>query len=166
MMLKFKIAKEGDILLLQQLAHTIWHSHYPDIISVEQIEYMLDLMYSANCINKEINEGHKWVLLFLEDQPAGFLSYYFEAENRKVKLSKLYILQLYHGKGYGQQALNYIKTKAKDLKASVLYLTVNKLNQKAIDAYKKAGFQIKNKIRTDIGKGYVMDDYVMAFNLN
>lgn len=80
-MLKFRIAKQGDILLIQELAHTIWHSHYPGIISVEQIEYMLDLMYSANCINKEITDDHKWVLLLLKDQPVGFLSYIL---NRKT----------------------------------------------------------------------------------
>jgi RimJ/RimL family protein N-acetyltransferase len=165
-MLKFKIAKEGEILLIQELAHTIWHSHYPGIISVEQIEYMLDLMYSANCINKEITDGHKWVLLLLKDQPVGFLSYIFESENRKVKLNKLYILSSFHGNGYGQQSLNYVKTHAKDLQASILYLTVNKQNKKAIDAYLKAGFYIDKNIITDIGHGYIMDDYIMAFDIN
>jgi diamine N-acetyltransferase len=165
-MLKFRIAKSADTLLLQQLAHTIWHSHYPGIISVDQIEYMLDLMYSANCINNEIIEGHKWVLMFLRDMPIGFLSYYFELKEKKVKLSKLYVLQSFHGKGYGQQALNYVKIAAKKLQAKVLYLTVNKLNKKAIEAYLKAGFQIVKEIKTDIGKGYVMDDYIMAYKLN
>ncbi len=165
-MLTFKTAETGDILLLQQLAHTIWYSHYPGIITIEQIEYMLDLMYSANAINKEMMDGHKWVLMFVKDQPVGFISYYFEVDDKKVKLNKLYLLQSYHGLGYGQQALNYIKTRAKELLANVLYLTVNRKNKKAIDAYLKAGFFVEKSIITDIGNGYVMDDYIMTFKID
>jgi diamine N-acetyltransferase len=164
-MIKFKPAEEGDILLIQQLAHTIWHSHYPGIITVEQIEYMLKEMYSANCILHEMTAGHIWVLLFLDNQPIGFVSYYFEEENRKVKLSKLYILLSFHGLGLGRQALNYVKTCAGELQATDMYLTVNKQNKKAIDAYLKAGFYIEKSIVTDIGNGYVMDDYIMTCNL-
>jgi RimJ/RimL family protein N-acetyltransferase len=164
-MLTFKTAGESDILLIQQLAHTIWHSHYPGIITVEQIEYMLKEMYSSNCILNEMADGHIWVLLFLDDQPIGFVSYYFEKDNRKVKLSKLYILQSFHGLGYGQEALDFAKRCAKELKALDLYLTVNKQNKKAIDAYKKAGFYIEKSVINDVGNGYIMDDYIMTYNL-
>ena len=35
-----------DIHLIQDLAQKSWRSHYPGIISHEQIDFMLDLMYS------------------------------------------------------------------------------------------------------------------------
>jgi diamine N-acetyltransferase len=165
-MLTFKAANENDINLIQQLAHTIWHSHYPGIITVEQIEYMLEVMYSASTINKELKEGHQWILLFLEDIPIGFISFFFDKEHNTVKLNKLYVLQTYHGLGFGQQALEYVKNCAAELGASDLYLTVNKLNKKAINAYSKAGFKIENSVITDIGKGYVMDDYIMNYKIH
>lgn len=164
-MITFQPATTRDISLLQQLAHTIWHTHYPGIISTEQIEYMLNLMYSANTIEKELNLDYKWVLMLIKDQPIGFISYNNEAQLKKVKLSKLYLLPSYHGKGYGQQALEYVKKCAEELNATILYLTVHKQNKKAIAAYLKAGFYLEKEIKIDIGNGFFMDDYVMAYKL-
>ena len=42
-----------------------------------------------------------------------------------------------------------------------MYLTVNKGNDLGIRAYKGTGFQIVEAVVTDIGEGFVMDDYVM-----
>jgi RimJ/RimL family protein N-acetyltransferase len=42
-----------------------------------------------------------------------------------------------------------------------LILSVNKRNTKAITAYKRNGFAIVESVVTDIGGGFVMDDYVM-----
>jgi RimJ/RimL family protein N-acetyltransferase len=164
-MLTFNKATIGDIPTLQQLAHTIWHSHYPGIISVEQIEYMLDLMYSASVIHKEITSGYEWIIILLEEQPIGLVSFHLEQEAERVKLNKLYLLPEYHGKGFGQQALNYIIDCSRNLNAKILYLTVNKNNPKAINAYYRAGFYKESEIVSDIGNGYVMDDFVMAYKL-
>ena len=43
-----------------------------------------------------------------------------------------------------------------------LVLAVNKANAKAISAYTKYGFRIREAIVQDIGGGFVMDDYVMV----
>ncbi len=43
-----------------------------------------------------------------------------------------------------------------------LILSVNKRNAQAIAAYKRNGFVIAESVVTDIGGGFVMDDYVMA----
>jgi hypothetical protein len=37
----------NDIDTLIPLAGRIWHAHYPDIITVEQIDYMLERGYTA-----------------------------------------------------------------------------------------------------------------------
>ena len=164
-MVTFSRATFGDIPTLQQLAHTIWHSHYPGIISVEQIEYMLEMMYSANVIHNEITSGHNWILLKLELQPIGLASYHLEKEKERVKLNKLYVLPVYHGKGFGQKALGFIKEKSKELDAKILCLRVNKKNTKAIDAYLKSGFIKDYEDIAHIGNGYVMDDFIMSINL-
>ena len=45
-------------------------------------------------------------------------------------------------------------------------LSVNKHNTRAIAAYRRNGFVIAESVVTDIGGGFVMDDYVMAKNLS
>ena len=46
-----------------------------------------------------------------------------------------------------------------------IWLTVNKNNSGSIEAYKRMGFNIIDKIITDIGAGFVMDDYKMQLKL-
>jgi len=161
-MIKFQLATKSNIPILQQLAHTIWYHHYPGIISIEQIEYMLSIMYSESQISKEIDSRHKWILILDDIQPIGFIALYFEADEKKLKMNKLYILPSYHGKGIGQLSLNYTIEEARLIQAKQLYLTVNKQNTKAIKAYIKAGFKIDREVIADIGNGYVMDDYIMS----
>ena len=46
-----------------------------------------------------------------------------------------------------------------------VYLTVNKHNDHAVEVYKKTGFVIAKEAVTDIGNGYVMDDYIFEYVL-
>jgi hypothetical protein len=39
---------------------------------------------------------------------------------------------------------------------------VNKNNASAIDAYLRNGFAVTEAARFDIGRGFIMDDYVMS----
>lgn len=54
---------------------------------------------------------------------------------------------------------------AKKLKLGYVYLTVNKGNERAIKVYEKFGFIKTDSIVTDIGNGYVMDDYVYRLDV-
>ena len=47
-----------DISLIQDLAEKSWRSHYPGIISPEQIDFMLDLMYSEEEITRQFNNSN------------------------------------------------------------------------------------------------------------
>ncbi|MBS1128301.1 MAG: hypothetical protein H6Q96_681, partial [Nitrospirae bacterium] len=49
--------------------------------------------------------------------------------------------------------------------AKSLYLFVNKNNTKAIRAYERFGFVKARAVVTDIGSGFVMDDYRMELVL-
>ena len=42
-----------------------------------------------------------------------------------------------------------------------MYLTVNKHNDLGIRAYKAKGFETIDAVETDIGNGFIMDDYIM-----
>ena len=164
-MIAFQNASVIDVSLLQELAHTIWYSHYPGIITNEQIAYMLKEMYSGIIIEKEILQGYSWTIIKDNEQPIGFMEFHLEKESNSVKLSKLYILVSQHGKGIGQQAIDYVKNISKKIGASSLFLTVNKENKKAIKAYEKSGFTKDKETVFDIGNGFVMDDYVMKYTL-
>ncbi len=44
-------------------------------------------------------------------------------------------------------------------------LRVNKRNRVAIEAYERIGFVIREPIVSDIGSGFMMDDYLMKLDV-
>jgi ribosomal protein S18 acetylase RimI-like enzyme len=55
-----------------------------------------------------------------------------------------------------------VRARARSHGCSRLVLAVNKRNDGAIAAYRHWGFRVERAITTDIGAGFVMDDYVMV----
>lgn len=159
MELTYKTATTIDIPEIMQLAAKIWRKYYPTIITQEQIDYMLQKMYSAEQLLKQMQAGHVFTLAYLNNEPVGFVSISTNC-NEKYFLHKFYILVDKHGKGIGSGLFNYILQQMKN--AKTIELTVNRQNFKAINFYFKNGFVIKEVADFDIGDGYFMNDFVMV----
>ena len=162
----FRMATEADIPLIRSLADHIWRTHYPGIITHAQIDYMLGKMYSPETIADEIDrQGYTYLLALRNGEPVGFAAFLFEPAITAVKISKLYLLPLLHGKGIGQEMLQWMQNDAIRRAATRMYLFVNKNNAKAIAAYERFGFVKAAAVVTDIGGGFVMDDYRMELDI-
>lgn len=160
--ISFTPLKPADIDTLLPLAHRIWHAHYPGIITIEQIDYMLARGYTREVILDETeHQGISWIIIRDGGSMIGFISVGPYGDGI-MKLHKLYLLPEYHGRGIGARALKECEQLAQQQNAAVLVLNVNRHNQKAITAYQRAGWQIAEEVVVDIGNGYVMDDYIMT----
>jgi diamine N-acetyltransferase len=158
----FRQAGLEDIPEIQALARRIWAEAYSDILSKEQIDYMLEMMYSSKVITEELLGGVVWDLIFADSRPCGYLSYVF-AEGNSVKLSKIYMEKDFRGTSIAKDSLCRVKQYAVRKDKDYVFLTVNKNNKAAIRAYEKNGFDITASVITDIGQGFVMDDYIMKY---
>jgi GNAT superfamily N-acetyltransferase len=160
---KIRIAPvtEGDLPNIAALAGVIWRAHYPGVISHEQIEYMLNRMYNLDVMRGELRNGISYDCLLADDTPMAFASY-GPSSATELKLYKLYVHPDRQRHGLGTCLLRHVENVARARGFKVLALTVNKANAKAISAYQKNGFAIRDAIVVDIGGGFVMDDYVMA----
>ena len=156
-------ASVADISLIRELTFAVWPQTYAHLLSKEQLDYMLDMMYSPASLEKQMNEGAQFIIVYEGETPAGFASYQ-EIKPSVYKLNKLYILQTQQGKGTGKLAINHIIGKIKPNGATALQLQVNREN-KAQYFYKKLGFEIIEEADFDIGNGYQMNDYVMEKKL-
>jgi diamine N-acetyltransferase len=157
--LSIRHASLQDIPLIRELTFNIWPQTYEPIISKEQIDYMLEMMYSVPSLETQINDGACFIFVYEEKDPVGFASFQ-ETEPAKWKLHKLYVLASQQGKGTGRFVIDYIIETIKQQGGQSLYLQVNRRN-KARDFYEKLGFEVIKEFDFDIGNGYVMDDYVM-----
>ena len=165
-MLTIKPAGLTEVLLINELAHRIWPLAYETIISADQMEYMLDLIYSPSSLRKQIkNLRHKFVIVFNGKSPVGFASYSKKLKAIDTfKLHKIYILQSEHGKGIGKLVIDNIIGDIQTKRAKFLELNVNR-NNNAVEFYKKLGFKIISEEDIDIDNGYFMNDYIMRKTL-
>jgi ribosomal protein S18 acetylase RimI-like enzyme len=159
-------AVERDLPVVAELAQVIWRRHYPGIITVEQIEYMLARGYSLDALRRFITEeGAGLDLAYFGDRLAGFAAYYRPDQPDELKLDKLYVHQDFHGRGVGRILIASAEAAAIVQRRTTLILNVNKENVQAIRAYERNGFLVREAVVVDIGGGFVMDDYVMAKRL-
>ena len=160
-------AREEQLPAIAELAGLVWRACYPGIISRAQIDYMLAQMYALDTLREEIrSQSIRYDLLLVSGKPAGFASFGPTSRPGVVKLHKLYLSPELHGHGLGSYLLQHVEGEVRAAGAHRLILTVNKRNARAIAVYQRNGFVIVESVVTDIGGGFVMDDYVMAKNVS
>ena len=159
-------ATESDLPALAELAGIIWRACYPGIISPEQIEFMLARMYAPETLRDELrSQGIRFYRLLLGDRFVGFASLGPTDAAGVMKLHKLYLRPELHGCGLGSLLLQHCEAEARGAGAQRLILAVNKRNTRALAAYRRNGFAVVDSTVTEIGNGFVMDDFMMAKNL-
>ncbi|MEO7265279.1 MAG: GNAT family N-acetyltransferase [Ferruginibacter sp.] len=166
-MIEIKKADLSDIEVIRQLTFIIWPPTYIDIVGEAQLNYMLNLIYSPAALKNQIeNLHHQFIILYEDNRPLGFASYSPKSAEQPAicRLHKLYVLPDQHRKGFGKLLTDFIIAEIYPSYATELELNVNRQNP-AISFYKKLGFKIKHSEDIDIGKGYFMNDYVMALKM-
>jgi GNAT superfamily N-acetyltransferase len=153
---------EAQIAQVALLAREIWSEHYPDIITQAQIDYMLARLQSAAAIAEQLADRYEYFLLSCGAEVLGYAAVKAELETRRLFISKLYLRKSARGQGLGRMALQQLAQLARQRDLPTLWLTVNKRNS-ALAAYLRVGFVISREVITDIGDGYVMDDYQLEW---
>lgn len=155
--------RQGEEKELALLAERLWHSAYDDLLGKTQVNYMVDLLQSAPALREQIAHGYTYYFIRGGGQTIGFCG--VQMQGAKLFLSKLYLSDEFRGRGVGQLALGQVAAIARDRGAKSVYLTVNKGNLRAVRAYEKFGFVRTEEQVSDIGNGFVMDDFVYEFTL-
>ena len=152
-----------DIPHIQSIARSTWPIAYGDIISKDQLDYMLNLMYSDASLLKQMEKGHQFYLFDLVDTPIAFASVSNEGDCI-FKLNKLYVLPSTQKTGAGKALLQKVIEHAKAENGKQIILQVNK-QKIAKDFYLKQGFIVLKEDILELEHGYIMDDYIMGLNL-
>jgi N-acetylglutamate synthase-like GNAT family acetyltransferase len=157
--LHIREASKNDIATIRQIATITWPDAYGTYISKAQLDYMLDMMYSGDSLEDQMNKGHQFYIAEHNSKAIGFASVSKEEDNA-CKLNKLYVLPTAQKTGAGKALLFKTIDYARSLAASCVYLQVNKQNN-AQQFYSKHAFTVREASILEIGGGYIMDDYIM-----
>jgi GNAT superfamily N-acetyltransferase len=161
--MKLITATEQDIPLIQNLARRSWENAYADILSNEQMEYMLSEMYSQSELGKHFKDSNYHYYLIMDEHTnsfEGFIGYEHHYEENTTKLHRIYLVPESKGKGFGKEALQFLNRKVSESGDRRIILNVNK-NNDARRFYESQGYRVYDDGVFDIGNGFVMDDYLM-----
>ena len=161
--LRLQAATLANVSVISDLAESIWRRHYPAIIGLQQVEYMLEKLYSKQTLEEQVGEATQLYFLLVEvgaSNPIGFLSVEIRSENSGF-ISKFYVLQIAQRTGHGSAAFNALVDKFPSI--TEFRLQVNRQNIQAINFYFKQGFTIEKTADFDIGSGYFMNDFIMLW---
>lgn len=161
-----------DIPLIRELAGVTFPDTYREILSPEQMDYMMDWMYSAANLERQMTEQlHKYFIAEYGGIPCGYLSLNREgvADGHVLfHLQKIYVLPEFQGKHIGSalftQAVDYIRDACRDYPARI-ELNVNRYNTRAVNYYRAKGMTVARQGDFPIGNGYYMNDYIMQLDI-
>jgi hypothetical protein len=160
-LISLRKATTADIPQIRSLAEKVWWEHYPDIISNDQIAYMLQQMYSEAALQRQMTEdGQEFWLPEESGKALGFLAISPKGEGEYF-MNKFYLDS--RERGLGTIVFELMLARYPDLK--ILRLRVNRRNYKSVNFYFKVGFRIEFCIDTPFGEGYVMDDFQMIYQV-
>lgn len=176
--LTIRQASESDIEMIRDIAKIAFPETYEEILTKEQIDYMMDWMYSPESIRSQMIDGHIYYLAGIGDEAVGYVSIQKESDNAAKKadktvleplyhLHKIYVLPNYQGYGIGKalfmKAVEHIKHTCST--SCRMELNVNR-NNKALGFYRRLGMTIARQGDFPIGNGYYMNDYILTLPIN
>lgn len=157
----FQKIELNDIGQIQTLAHDIWPKVYANLLSSEQICFMLDLMYNLTTLTNDIKRGVEYYVLRENEEAIGFFGIEPNSPaDGYLRLHKLYLKKEHHGKGYGKGMLQQIEVIANNKGLSIINLNVNRQNE-AVKVYQRQGYTITAVEDIPIGNDFLMEDYQM-----
>lgn len=156
------VATPEQVDTVAALARETWTHHYTPLIGAAQVAYMLERFQSAAALARQLAEGYAYYLIAEDGEPAGYLALVPDAAGERLMLSKIYVLAARQGRGLGRAAVAFAESRCRALGRHTLWLTVNKRNAGSLAFYERVGFARESSVVTDIGGGFVMDDYILA----
>jgi GNAT superfamily N-acetyltransferase len=157
-------ATDSDIQAINELAEKIWWPSYRNIISDEQISFMLNDMYSSESLREQMNSGIEFLLVERDKLPLAFAGFSeTDTKNQVFKLHKLYVLPTEQGQGTGRKLIEQVSSLAKAKGGKILELNVNRGNP-AHHFYSRIGFDIYQTLDINYHH-FVLNDYVMRKKL-
>lgn len=160
-----RVKTHDELAVVNTLAADIWPGIYTSLLPPGQMEYMFDAMYATPVLKKEHDEGIAYFVAYHDEVPVGYFSVELDCENSAGHLHKMYLRADMRGRGYGREMIESAAGWAAEHDIRILKLNVNKQNQNAIAFYESCGWKLLYPETTQLGEGFLKDDYVMGINL-
>ena len=149
------------IAVCAALAGRIWPEYFTPMLDTAIINRVLLTYQSEAGISSQIKAGARYFLVRIKSEDIGYLSLEPRIDEKKLFLSKFYLLADKRGRGIGRKMMTFVETFAKNNGLKKIELAVYSGNRSAVGIYKRFGFSIIGTFRRDFGDGLQAVDYIM-----
>ena len=165
-MFEIRKATLDDLFTIRSLADIVFPHTYREILSTEQLDYMMDWMYSDESLRRQmIAEGHLYYIAYKEGEPVGYVSIQPEGEHT-FHLQKIYVLPSCQGCHIGKRLFEKAIQVIKEIHPGPCQMRLNvNRNNKAVTFYERLGMKKVAQGDFPIGNGYYMNDYIMGLDI-
>lgn len=165
-MLSLRKATTEDCDLIHEMAAIVFPATYSEILTQEQLDYMMKWMYAPESICRQIEtDHHVYFIAYKDEEPCGYVSVE-QQDTDLFHLQKIYVLPKFQGHRIGnflfQSAVDYIKEVHPS--PCLMELNVNRHN-KALHFYERMGMRKLREGDFHIGNGFYMNDYIMGLDI-
>ena len=188
-------ASGEDIMCIHDMAQVVFRHTYREILSPEQMEYMMDWMYSPANLQKQLDEGHVYYIAYRDGKPCGYVSVQPEgiADDGRLlfHLQKIYVLPSEQGHGLGralfERAVAHVREAVLAREAAHVQEVAGGCTEECVEGcvegcgarielnvnrnnpsigfYHHLGLRILRQGDFHIGNGYYMNDYIMGLEV-
>lgn len=188
-------ASGEDIMCIHDMAQVVFRHTYREILSPEQMEYMMDWMYSPANLQKQLDEGHVYYIAYRDGKPCGYVSVQPEgiADDGRLlfHLQKIYVLPSEQGHGLGRalfdRAVAHVREAVLAREAAHVQEVAGGCTEECVEGcvegcgarielnvnrnnpsigfYHHLGLRILRQGDFHIGNGYYMNDYIMGLEV-
>jgi len=113
---------DSGISRVAGMACGIWRECFRDLISPDQIEYMVRKFQSHDAIVGQIADGYTYEIILCEGRDVGFMGY--QPQEDRMFLSKLYLVSDYRGLGFAYSAFIHLRDISRQRGLKSIFLTV------------------------------------------
>lgn len=169
--MQIRPATYDDIPVIRENAEVVFRATYADIITPDQMDYMIDWMYSEESLRNQIGAPGKAFFIALDD--SGFGGYVSVEMQGKMEdgtplfhLQKIYVMPQLQGTGLGRKLFEHIVSYLRTVGGAPFRIELNvNRNNKAVGFYEKMGMFRDREGDFPIGRGFYMNDYIYALDV-
>lgn len=148
----------SDAAVVGYVHSTAWKQTYVDIFAEEYLNEDTPEKRTQECLDAWNDENISYYIIYVAEKAAGIVK--IIASCAECEITSLYILEEYRNRGYGRQAITYLK---KAFAGKKMQLWVLENNIKARHFYEKNGFKNTGRTRSIYrGNDYVQVQYELT----
>lgn len=169
--LRIEKVSSSNIDDLQKISRDTFYETFVTSTSEENMQHYLENNFSKEKHIKELENSYsEFYFALLENEVIGYLKINFSSaqtelnDDNALEVERVYVRNNYHGKGVGQQLLDYAIQLAKQKNMQAVWLGAWENNHRAINFYKKNGFVTFDTHVFMLGEE-AQTDYMMRLDL-